>query len=767
MAITATHQPAWTPEQLVSLTRYNLHVQYYLYIGVAVLLAFFGGINVLSRLLNRWSVRRYHSLHPSPRRVRRTGETSLACLPSAALASWRKATYRRGQLVQLLGLGSSAQLAAVATYAALNFGLAFSGAYGHPDYQAHHCARLCYANLPILVGLASKELGVVGWATGLSSATLNTLHRWAARIVFFLATYHLFGRAYTNVPQLNPSAPGMGYQGWGIAGYVFWSLMVFGSGRPIRDRWYSAFIFSHIGLFCISMIALSFHRPQVAAYLVAGCVIYILDRIVRFGSTVYYSIFKQVGRGQGPTATVEVISRDAIRIRFKTAMRWRPGAHSYLHAPLLGAGGHPFSIASTYLPITHRDYEAKPLAAEQVFVIRVHAGITRKLYETVLEKEGEEEEEDDISQLRPRKGQFASMPLFPAFLEGPYGHDPLAHHYESVVLFVGGSGVSFAVPILLDLVRRARNRDLGGSKPMVTSRVTWVWTIREEEQIEWVADSLRDAIYYAPRWLPRARGSPSVIDCTFERELTLRRVQIYVTGPSRGFSESNLNAVGFGGSTLPRTDTFISTSSYRSDISGVYPLPASNEDGYEEKEGERAAHSSSSTPFLGDAGHQPPTEVPLPSSSSFATSTSTYSTLHSSRPPSTSAPTTTAEHGHPSYLLPGDASSAPPARPLTPPFPDASSSHRNSTITSGTHLTHLPSSSIPIPLIHSRARIRDILAAVISATTYSGSVLCGTCGPSALTDEVGNACADAIRPRKVWEGEHRVNVTLHAETFGW
>jgi ferric-chelate reductase len=138
------------------------------------------------------------------------------------------------------------------------------------------------------------------------------------------------------------------------------------------------------------------------------------------------------------------------------------------------------AVASTYLPVTHRDYESDPLAAEQVFVIRVHAGITRKLYETVLQG-GEEEDEDDTSQLRPRKGgQFASMPLFPAFLEGPYGHDPLAHHYESVVLFVGGSGVSFAVPILLDLVRRARNRELGGSKPMVTTRVTWVWTIQEE-----------------------------------------------------------------------------------------------------------------------------------------------------------------------------------------------------------------------------------------------------------------------------------------------
>ena len=51
----------------------------------------------------------------------------------------------------------------VACYVALNLGLAFSGAKDHPDYQAHHAARLCFANIPILVGLSSKELGVIGW----------------------------------------------------------------------------------------------------------------------------------------------------------------------------------------------------------------------------------------------------------------------------------------------------------------------------------------------------------------------------------------------------------------------------------------------------------------------------------------------------------------------------------------------------------------------------------------------------------------------------
>lgn len=93
----------------------------------------------------------------------------------------------------------------------------------------------------------------------------------------------------------------------------------------------------------MSMIALSFHRPRVAGYLIAGCVVYILDRLARLASTVYFSIFKPVGRGHAPAATAEIVSRDAIRVRYRTGMRWKAGQHAYLHFPLLGGGGHPFS----------------------------------------------------------------------------------------------------------------------------------------------------------------------------------------------------------------------------------------------------------------------------------------------------------------------------------------------------------------------------------------------------------------------------------------
>lgn len=102
------------------------------------------------------------------------------------------------------------------SYASITLSLVFTGTLGKgwADYSAHHAARLTYAHLPILVGLASKDLGVISWLTGFSCAsfpfplffftfppilathafprrpaTLNAFHRWMARMTFFLAVW--------------------------------------------------------------------------------------------------------------------------------------------------------------------------------------------------------------------------------------------------------------------------------------------------------------------------------------------------------------------------------------------------------------------------------------------------------------------------------------------------------------------------------------------------------------------------------------------------
>lgn len=54
-------------------------------------------------------------------------------------------------------------------------------------------------------------------------------------------------------------------------------------------------------------------------------------------------------------------------------------------------------------------------------------------------------------------------------------------YFQTLMLVSGGSGVTFTLPLMLDIVRRARSMHLGHPELSVaTSRLTWIWTIREE-----------------------------------------------------------------------------------------------------------------------------------------------------------------------------------------------------------------------------------------------------------------------------------------------
>ncbi|GAA6028616.1 hypothetical protein JCM8097_007312 [Rhodosporidiobolus ruineniae] len=690
--------PPWTPEQLNYLTRYNLDIQLYWYAGILSMLVVFAAFNGLSRLVSAYFVRRYHTLHPGKAASNRP---SASCLPSAVLAAYRKTIYRRNQLVVWLGFANVAQLFVFLSYTAITLAIAFSGAYGHPDYQAHHCARLTYAHLPLLVGLASKELGVIGWMTGFSPSTLNCLHRWMARVVYFLACYHIFGRFYVNLPTIKPFAKHYRYQAWGLAGFVLWTVMgsplplpsprahcraltippaIFFSGRTIRRRFFKTFLLTHIICFVASVICLALHSPRLGPYLIAAGVVYISDRIFRLASTIYFNLFRSVRRGVGPSVRVEVVSKQAMKIHITTSQKWRPGQHIYLHAPTFEGGGHPFSIASTYLPISHLDDDPAPQSSTMTLVVRVHGGLTAKLYQHVIEG-------TEALAYSPAEAETLSMPLFPAFTEGPYGHRLLLHRYESVLLVGGGTGVTFPLPLMLDLVRRARNRQLGGAKPLITERVTFVWAIKDAAEIELIGDELREALFYA---------TPGFLD-----------VQIYITRPGGSGSASSSRT------NLPHLDVSISTDSQAKEVEVIgagYVKP----------------YNASQETLAGSTRPSSILDIRLP-------------TLISPPPAPTSRDFSSL---HRSSLTPGAA-----------PFPANSSS--------------LSLDSVVLPVLHGRPRIRDILADLIQRTPEAGSVAVGCCAPVPLVYEVGAACSDAIDPRKVLRGEHRVNVMLHAETFGW
>jgi len=79
-----------------------------------------------------------------------------------------------------------------------------------------------------------------------------------------------------------------------------------------------------------------------------------------------------------------------------------------------------------------------------------------------------------------------------AFIDGPYGCPPDLKRFSTCILIAGGSGVSYTLPLLMDLVHHARK---GGS---AVERVVFVWVVREPEHLAWISKLLISAVVSAP-----------------------------------------------------------------------------------------------------------------------------------------------------------------------------------------------------------------------------------------------------------------------------
>lgn len=145
---------------------------------------------------------------------------------------------------------------------------------------------------------------------------------------------------------------------------------------------------------------------------------------------------------------------------------------------------HPFTIASidTTRDETPSDIipkagqeapdETDPFWKELVFFVNIQGGFTKRLREAA------------------RKGGKLKV-----FVDGPYGNPPNLSDYDTSVLVAGGSGVSFALPLLLEGIR---NVAAGKSN---TKRITFIWSVRDPNHVLRISSALETATKLAPRGL--------------------------------------------------------------------------------------------------------------------------------------------------------------------------------------------------------------------------------------------------------------------------
>lgn len=364
---------------------------------------------------------------------------------------------------------------------------------GRTLYISYWCNRsgmLAASQFPLITALGTKN-NIVSLITGISYDKLNYVHRMIARVVFILLCVH----AGSEVVRNSPFQPYFAEQWliWGLIATVAFAILCIVSLRPVRAQAYELFFYVHFAMVFIFLIGAYVHTQNfsVAFWIYPCFVIWGLDRLIRVIRLVVFNhSYFGLRSGSMMDATAEFLSGDFVRLRLHrpSHFHWAPGQTAYLIMPSVSRlpfEAHPFTIASLNSTLFDVPEEQEPTSEkcaeidlakgvapswkELVFFINVRKGFTARLKDAAL------------------KGDKIKV-----FVDGPYGPSPNLGSYDTSVLIAGGSGVSYTLPVLLDIIERVRN---GESK---CRRIVFIWSIRSIDHNYWIDNVLIRALRLAP-----------------------------------------------------------------------------------------------------------------------------------------------------------------------------------------------------------------------------------------------------------------------------
>lgn len=231
---------------------------------------------------------------------------------------------------------------------------------------------------------------------------------------------------------------------FGLVGLVAADVLLLFSVGFWRRRFYNTFLFAHILGIIFLPIGLALHMPGTVPWIVAAVGIYGFDHLTR--------VFKT----RISTATLRPIPElgmTRIEIPHLNA-GWRPGQHVRLRVLSLSSSFsilswaeiHPFTVAS--------------VSGDGLTLMVKKAGDwSNRLYSMATES-------DAIY-----SGDGGSATKVTAWIEGPYGGvgNTMMDSYSGAVFLVGGSGITFALSSITDLVQK----DLQRSSRLKVIHLVW------------------------------------------------------------------------------------------------------------------------------------------------------------------------------------------------------------------------------------------------------------------------------------------------------
>lgn len=186
-------------------------------------------------------------------------------------------------------------------------------------------------------------------------------------------------------------------------------------------------------------------------------------------------------------AHAELLSGRTVRLRFISPgfLSWAPGQHFLINIPCVSRfTSHPFTVASIC------DESAPDAGRIMVILVRAKNGWTKDLWDAVVKlvncgQKYPNPERTTIGAEMPARGVLMRM-----YVDGPFGSSVRVRWgtHSTVLIIAGGSGVSFGLSVLQYICMCLAGRDgrqLGGrpggwgKKGFVTSRVRFVWLVRE------------------------------------------------------------------------------------------------------------------------------------------------------------------------------------------------------------------------------------------------------------------------------------------------
>ncbi|KAI6044555.1 ferric reductase like transmembrane component-domain-containing protein [Pisolithus marmoratus] len=299
------------------------------------------------------------------------------------------------------------------------------------------------SQIPLVYLLATKN-NLLGMILAVGYEKLNYIHRYAGMVLVLLSNVHTLGYIYEWASEGQLAAElKMPQRMWGLVALVALDIIYFFSTPFWRSKAYNIFFGSHIICFIIFLPTVYAHQPVVLPYVLAAAAAYGLDHILRLLKTRLF---------HGRIRPIPDLSMTRIEIPELNA-GWRPGQHVRIRVLSTAMGWigwaevHPFTMASVV-----KTPEGLVLLCKNV------GGWTRKLYEMAK-----------VAGYGSEDGGMSRSVLI--MVEGPYGgpgHSVFAS-YSAAMFIVGGSGITFALSALQNLVRV----DLEGASRVKVIELVW------------------------------------------------------------------------------------------------------------------------------------------------------------------------------------------------------------------------------------------------------------------------------------------------------